>query len=176
MHPSLPQPLAPASGPPRHDARRPPPAGPPAFRAVVPYTAAELASLALPDIIRDYQLLVEENIPENPLQFLYPDTARDEAFGPYYSQRQEGTAWHGAAWRGAAWRGTAQGECPPPPPTSPLSPGNLMEQKKYLNRRLIRVSSRLGQGDAACPWTLSPAASRPRTLTPTRCLSPQASE
>ncbi|KAM6189095.1 signal transducer and activator of transcription 2 [Sarcoramphus papa] len=86
-----------------------PKSGPPAFRAVVPYTAAELASLALPDIIRDYQLLVEENIPENPLQFLYPDTARDEAFGPYYSQRQE---------------------------------GNLTEQKKYLNRRLIRVSSR----------------------------------
>ncbi|KAM9252201.1 signal transducer and activator of transcription 2 [Cariama cristata] len=68
-----------------------PESGPPAFRAVVPYTAAELASLALPDIIRDYQLLVEENIPENPLQFLYPDTARDEAFGPYYSQRQEGS-------------------------------------------------------------------------------------
>ncbi|KAM6231170.1 signal transducer and activator of transcription 2 [Spheniscus humboldti] len=86
-----------------------PESGPPAFRAVVPYTTAELASLALPDIIHDYQLLVEENIPENPLQFLYPDTARDEAFGPYYSQRQE---------------------------------GNLMEQKKYLNRRLIRVSSR----------------------------------
>ncbi|XP_054663250.1 signal transducer and activator of transcription 2 [Grus americana] len=86
-----------------------PETGPPAFRAVVPYTAAELASLALPDIIRDYQLLVEENIPENPLQFLYPNTARDEAFGPYYSQRQE---------------------------------GNLTEQKKYLNRRLIRVSSR----------------------------------
>ncbi|XP_071656069.1 signal transducer and activator of transcription 2 isoform X2 [Patagioenas fasciata] len=86
-----------------------PESGPPAFRAVVPYTAAELASLALPDIIRDYQLLVEENIPENPLQFLYPDTPRDEAFGPHYSQRQEGT---------------------------------LTEQKRYLNRRLIRVSSR----------------------------------
>ncbi|KAM6233449.1 signal transducer and activator of transcription 2 [Porphyrio hochstetteri] len=86
-----------------------PDTGPPAFRAVVPYTATELASLALPDIIRDYQLLVEENIPENPLRFLYPDIARDEAFGPYYSQREEGT---------------------------------LTEQKKYLNRRLIRVSSR----------------------------------
>lgn len=110
----------------------PHPAGPPAFRAVVPYTAAELASLALPDIIRDYQLLVEENIPENPLQFLYPDIARDEAFGPYYSQRQEGTARHG----------TVQGEHLPPPLISPLSPGNLTEQKKYLNRRLIRVSSR----------------------------------
>ncbi|XP_064354736.1 signal transducer and activator of transcription 2 isoform X2 [Dromaius novaehollandiae] len=68
-----------------------PESGPPAFRAVVPYTASELASLALPDIIRDYQLLAEENIPENPLQFLYPDRARDEAFGPYYSQRQAGS-------------------------------------------------------------------------------------
>ncbi|KAM6325914.1 signal transducer and activator of transcription 2 isoform 2-T7 [Alca torda] len=86
-----------------------PESGRPAFRSVVPYTAVELASLALPDIVRDYQLLMEENIPENPLQFLYPDTPRDEAFGPYYSQRQE---------------------------------GNLLEQKKYLNRRLIRVSSR----------------------------------
>uniref|UniRef100_A0A8C3JQB9 SH2 domain-containing protein n=1 Tax=Calidris pygmaea TaxID=425635 RepID=A0A8C3JQB9_9CHAR len=110
-----------------------PESGPPAFPAVAPYTAAELASLALPDIIRDYQLLVEENIPENPLQFLYPDTPRDEAFGPYYSQRQDGMA------RGGAARG--RGEHPPPPLTS-LSPGNLLEQKKYLNRRLIRVSSR----------------------------------
>ncbi|XP_062453312.1 signal transducer and activator of transcription 2 isoform X2 [Rhea pennata] len=68
-----------------------PESGSPAFRAVVPYTASELASLALPDIIHDYQLLAEENIPENPLQFLYPDRARDEAFGPYYSQRQAGS-------------------------------------------------------------------------------------
>ncbi|XP_061203706.1 signal transducer and activator of transcription 2 [Neopsephotus bourkii] len=86
-----------------------PESGPPAFHAVVPYTATELVSLALPDIIRDYQLLVEENIPENPLRFLHPNIPRDEAFGPYYSKREE---------------------------------GNLMEQKKYLNRRLIRVSSR----------------------------------
>uniref|UniRef100_A0A8C3Y201 Signal transducer and activator of transcription n=1 Tax=Catharus ustulatus TaxID=91951 RepID=A0A8C3Y201_CATUS len=69
----------------------PPPAGSPTFHAVDPYTASELVSLALPDIIRDYQMMVEENIPENPLKYLYPNTARDEAFGPYYSQRQEGT-------------------------------------------------------------------------------------
>ncbi|XP_031949907.1 signal transducer and activator of transcription 2 isoform X2 [Corvus moneduloides] len=83
--------------------------GSPTFHAVDPYTASELVSLALPDIIRDYQMMMEENIPENPLQYLYPDTPRDEAFGPYYSQRQEGT---------------------------------LSESQKYLNRRLIRVSSR----------------------------------
>ncbi|XP_032569338.1 signal transducer and activator of transcription 2 isoform X2 [Chiroxiphia lanceolata] len=64
--------------------------GSPTFHSVDPYTAAELASLALPDIIRDYHIMMEENVPENPLQFLYPDIPRDKAFGPYYSQRQEG--------------------------------------------------------------------------------------
>ncbi|XP_068026575.1 signal transducer and activator of transcription 2 isoform X6 [Melanerpes formicivorus] len=67
-----------------------PEGGPPVFQAVDPYTAADLAHLALPDIIRDYQMLAEENVPENPLRFLYPGTARDEALGPYYSRRQEG--------------------------------------------------------------------------------------
>ncbi|XP_053154250.1 signal transducer and activator of transcription 2 isoform X2 [Hemicordylus capensis] len=83
--------------------------GSPKFCSVEPYTRDELKSLALPDIIRDYQLLAKEDIPENPLQYLYPDTARDEAFGPHYSERRE---------------------------------ADLMEHRKYLNRRLIRVSSR----------------------------------
>uniref|UniRef100_A0A8C3NP08 Signal transducer and activator of transcription n=1 Tax=Cyanoderma ruficeps TaxID=181631 RepID=A0A8C3NP08_9PASS len=83
--------------------------GSPSFHAVEPYKASELVSLALPDIIHNYQMMMEENPPENPLKFLYPNTPRDEAFGRYYSQKQE---------------------------------GNLDESKKYLNRRLIRVSSR----------------------------------
>ncbi|XP_039589080.1 uncharacterized protein LOC120513580, partial [Passer montanus] len=83
--------------------------GSPTFHAVEPYTASELVSLALPDIIRDYHMSLEEKNPENPLKFLYPSTPRDEAFGPFYSQRLE---------------------------------GSLSESQKYLNRRLIRVSSR----------------------------------
>ncbi|XP_053860696.1 signal transducer and activator of transcription 2 [Vidua macroura] len=83
--------------------------GSPTFHAVEPYTASELVSLALPDIIRDYHMSMEEKNPENPLKFLYPNIARDEAFGPFYSQRLE---------------------------------GNMSESQKYLNRRLIRVSSR----------------------------------
>ncbi|XP_067385659.1 signal transducer and activator of transcription 2 isoform X2 [Emydura macquarii macquarii] len=83
--------------------------GQPKVRSVEPYTKQELNSLALPDIIHDYQLLAAENIPENPLKFLYPSTPRDEAFGAYYSERRE---------------------------------VDLLEQKKYLNRRLIRVSAR----------------------------------
>lgn len=103
---------------------------------MVPYTTVELASLALPDIIRDYQLLAEENIPENPLLFLYPDTPRDEAFGPHYSQRQEGAARRGTARRGADRAPTA------PSKLSSLPSGILTEKKEYLNQRLIRVSSR----------------------------------
>nr|XP_006131311.1 signal transducer and activator of transcription 2 [Pelodiscus sinensis] len=91
--------------------------GQPKVRSVEPYTKVELASLQLPDIIHDYQLLAAENIPENPLKFLYPGTPRDQAFGKYYTERREGT-----------------GRCPPA--------SELQEQKKYLNRRLIRVSSR----------------------------------
>ncbi|TFK02942.1 diencephalon/mesencephalon homeobox protein 1 [Platysternon megacephalum] len=53
----------------------------PKVRSVEPYTKMELTSLPLPDIIHDYQLVAAENIPENPLKFLYPGTPRDEAFG-----------------------------------------------------------------------------------------------
>ncbi|XP_061471161.1 signal transducer and activator of transcription 2 isoform X2 [Rhineura floridana] len=83
--------------------------GSPKFQSVEPYTKDELKVIPLPDIIRDYQLLAKEVNPENPLQYLYPDIPRDEAFRPYYSERRE---------------------------------ADLMEQRLYLNRRLIRVSSR----------------------------------
>uniref|UniRef100_A0A8C3SZP2 SH2 domain-containing protein n=1 Tax=Chelydra serpentina TaxID=8475 RepID=A0A8C3SZP2_CHESE len=83
--------------------------GQPKVRSVEPYTNTELKSLPLPDIIHDYQLVAAENIPENPLKFLYPGTPRDEAFGNYYTERRE---------------------------------VDLLERRKYLNRRLIRVSSR----------------------------------
>ncbi|XP_006165675.1 signal transducer and activator of transcription 2 [Tupaia chinensis] len=55
--------------------------------SVQPYTKEVLQSLPLTEIIRHYQLLTEENIPENPLRFLYPRIPRDEAFGNYYQER-----------------------------------------------------------------------------------------
>uniref|UniRef100_A0A8C6ZG49 SH2 domain-containing protein n=1 Tax=Nothoprocta perdicaria TaxID=30464 RepID=A0A8C6ZG49_NOTPE len=115
---------------------------PPTFQAVEPYTATELAALALPDIIHDYQLLVEENIPENPLRFLYPDRDRDEAFGPHYSQRQAGAARPG--WHCAPGQHRAVGLAPSRAPAAlcRLPPGSLTGKKEYLNQRLIRVSSR----------------------------------
>uniref|UniRef100_A0A8C0GDW9 Signal transducer and activator of transcription n=1 Tax=Chelonoidis abingdonii TaxID=106734 RepID=A0A8C0GDW9_CHEAB len=88
--------------------------GQPKVRSVEPYTKMELTSLPLPDIIHDYQLVAAENIPENPLKFLYPGTPRDEAFGKYYTERRE---------------------------------VDLLEQRKYLNRRCPTVAGAL-QGDS----------------------------
>lgn len=55
--------------------------------SVQPYTKEVLQRLPLTEIIRHYQLLTEENVPENPLCFLYPRTPRDEAFGRYYQDK-----------------------------------------------------------------------------------------
>ncbi|XP_040196984.1 signal transducer and activator of transcription 2 isoform X2 [Rana temporaria] len=60
-----------------------------AIRSVQPYTKKELSHIPLTEIIRNYQLLAEENIPENPLKYLYPNVPKDDAFGEYYEQRSE---------------------------------------------------------------------------------------
>ncbi|XP_036312317.1 signal transducer and activator of transcription 2 isoform X2 [Pipistrellus kuhlii] len=57
------------------------------IQSVKPFTKEVLQSLPLTKIIRHYQLLTEENVPENPLRFLYPRTPRDEAFGGYYEDK-----------------------------------------------------------------------------------------
>lgn len=61
------------------------------IRSVEPYTKKELGNIPITEIIRNYQLLAEQNIPENPLKFLYPKIPKDEAFGQYYEQRSEVT-------------------------------------------------------------------------------------
>lgn len=58
----------------------------PVFHSVEPYTKKELSAVTFPDIIRNYKVMAAENIPENPLKFLYPDTPKDVAFGRYYSR------------------------------------------------------------------------------------------
>uniref|UniRef100_A0A670HYR2 Signal transducer and activator of transcription n=2 Tax=Podarcis muralis TaxID=64176 RepID=A0A670HYR2_PODMU len=57
--------------------------------SVEPYTKKELSAVSLPDIIRSYKVMAAENIPENPLKFLYPDIPKDNAFGKYYSRPKE---------------------------------------------------------------------------------------
>lgn len=54
-----------------------------------PYTKKELSAVSLPDIIRTYKVMAAENIPENPLRFLYPDIPKDKAFGKYYPKPSE---------------------------------------------------------------------------------------
>ncbi|XP_074158933.1 signal transducer and activator of transcription 1-alpha/beta [Sminthopsis crassicaudata] len=62
----------------------------PVFHAVEPYTKKELSAVTFPDIIRNYKVMAAENIPENPLKFLYPNIDKDHAFGKYYSRPKEG--------------------------------------------------------------------------------------
>ncbi|XP_009993543.1 PREDICTED: signal transducer and activator of transcription 1-alpha/beta [Chaetura pelagica] len=61
----------------------------PQFHSVEPYTKKELCAVTFPDIIRNYKVMAAENIPENPLRFLYPDIPKDNAFGKYYSRPKE---------------------------------------------------------------------------------------
>lgn len=61
----------------------------PVFHSVEPYTKKELSAVSLPDIIRTYKVMAAENIPDNPLRFLYPDIPKDKAFGKYYPKPSE---------------------------------------------------------------------------------------
>uniref|UniRef100_A0A4W5NU89 Signal transducer and activator of transcription n=1 Tax=Hucho hucho TaxID=62062 RepID=A0A4W5NU89_9TELE len=59
------------------------------FHAVEPYTKKELAAVSFPDILRNYKVMAAENIPENPLRYLYPNIPKDSAFTRYYSRPTE---------------------------------------------------------------------------------------
>ncbi|CAH2306575.1 glutaminase kidney isoform, mitochondrial isoform X1 [Pelobates cultripes] len=61
----------------------------PQFHSVEPYTKKELSAVTFPDIIRNYKVMAAENIPDNPLRYLYPNTPKDHAFGKYYSRPKE---------------------------------------------------------------------------------------
>ena len=58
-----------------------------------PYNKGRLAALPFADILRDYKVIMADNVPENPLKYLYPDIPKDKAFGKHYScQPNEGWA------------------------------------------------------------------------------------
>uniref|UniRef100_A0A8C7GZC3 Signal transducer and activator of transcription 1 n=1 Tax=Oncorhynchus kisutch TaxID=8019 RepID=A0A8C7GZC3_ONCKI len=59
------------------------------FHAVEPYTKKELAAISFPDILRNYKVMAAENIPENPLLYLYPNIPKESAFTRYYSRPTE---------------------------------------------------------------------------------------
>uniref|UniRef100_A0A4W4HLZ8 Signal transducer and activator of transcription n=1 Tax=Electrophorus electricus TaxID=8005 RepID=A0A4W4HLZ8_ELEEL len=82
------------------------------FISVEPYTKSRLSALPIADIIRDYKVIADGIVPENPLKFLYPDIPKDEAFGKHYNSQP--------------YRGKPATLTTPPPclsPEPPLSPG-----------------------------------------------------
>ncbi|KAM3861811.1 signal transducer and activator of transcription 4 [Diretmus argenteus] len=58
------------------------------FNSVEPYTKNRLSALPFADIIRDYKVISDGVVPENPLKFLYPDIPKDEAFSRHYNSHQ----------------------------------------------------------------------------------------
>lgn len=60
------------------------------MHSVKPYTKSDLASISLPNVIRDYTLTAAEKVPVNPLIYLYPDIPKDEAFSRYYTSAPDG--------------------------------------------------------------------------------------
>ncbi|XP_040015287.1 signal transducer and activator of transcription 2 isoform X2 [Xiphias gladius] len=61
--------------------------GQPYVNTVQPFTKVDLIQIPFHEIIRNFQILEAENIPENPLVYLYPDIPKEEAFGKYYSEK-----------------------------------------------------------------------------------------
>uniref|UniRef100_A0A674CMQ0 Signal transducer and activator of transcription n=1 Tax=Salmo trutta TaxID=8032 RepID=A0A674CMQ0_SALTR len=59
------------------------------FHTVEPYTKKELAAVSFADILHNYKVMAAENIPENPLVYLYPRIPKDSALARYYSHPTE---------------------------------------------------------------------------------------
>ncbi|XP_056281443.1 signal transducer and activator of transcription 4 isoform X2 [Pseudoliparis swirei] len=55
------------------------------FNSVEPYTKSQLGTIPFANIIRDYKMISDGDVPESPLKFLYPDVPKDEAFGRLYN-------------------------------------------------------------------------------------------
>uniref|UniRef100_A0A672JK58 Signal transducer and activator of transcription n=1 Tax=Salarias fasciatus TaxID=181472 RepID=A0A672JK58_SALFA len=64
--------------------------GEPDVKTVQPFTKVDLSQIPFHEIIRNFQILEADNVPENPLLYLYPNTPKDEAFGKYYTEKTGG--------------------------------------------------------------------------------------
>lgn len=61
--------------------------GEPEIKTVQPFTKNDLEQIPFHEIIRNFQQMEQDNVPENPLLYLYPNTPKDEAFGKYYTEK-----------------------------------------------------------------------------------------
>uniref|UniRef100_A0A3Q2PA41 Signal transducer and activator of transcription n=1 Tax=Fundulus heteroclitus TaxID=8078 RepID=A0A3Q2PA41_FUNHE len=87
------------------------------FNSVEPYTKNRLSALPFADIIRDYKVISNGGVPENPLKFLYPDIPKDEAFGRLYNSQPSKAS-------------TTPRSCPSPEP--PMTPGEFDMLSEHL--------------------------------------------
>ncbi|KAM4613335.1 signal transducer and activator of transcription 2 [Polymixia lowei] len=63
------------------------PTGEPDIKSVMPFNKVDLTQIPLHEIIRNFQIMEGENVPQNPLLYLYPNTPKDQAFGKYYTEK-----------------------------------------------------------------------------------------
>nr|XP_057910285.1 signal transducer and activator of transcription 2 isoform X2 [Doryrhamphus excisus] len=61
--------------------------GDPKVKTIQPFTKSDLSQIPFHEIIRNFLILEDDNVPENPLLYLYPNTPRDDAFGKYYTDK-----------------------------------------------------------------------------------------
>lgn len=106
-----------------------------------PYTKKELSAVTFPDIIRNYKVMAAENIPENPLKYLYPNIDKDHAFGKYYSRPKEGEC---PGSRPIASTGSDAPPAPSSPPPGPCLP--LHQPARSLPPRRATACGVLGAG------------------------------
>uniref|UniRef100_A0AAY4EEE6 Signal transducer and activator of transcription n=1 Tax=Denticeps clupeoides TaxID=299321 RepID=A0AAY4EEE6_9TELE len=66
----------------------------PKVHSVEPYTKKELTAIPFPDMLRNYRVMTTDNVPFNPLLYLYPNIPKDQAFGRYYSKPVEASQTH----------------------------------------------------------------------------------
>lgn len=64
--------------------------GNPEIKTVQPFTKVDLSQIPFHEIIRNFQILEAENVPENPLLYLYPNIPKDDAFGKFYTEKTGG--------------------------------------------------------------------------------------
>uniref|UniRef100_A0A7N6B675 Signal transducer and activator of transcription n=1 Tax=Anabas testudineus TaxID=64144 RepID=A0A7N6B675_ANATE len=109
------------------------------FNSVEPYTKNRLSALPFADIIRDYKVISDGVVPENPLKFLYPDIPKDEAFGRLYnSQPSKGRCLHLESISNAS---STPPSCQSPEP--PMTPGEFNMLNEHLCFDIDTVSSML---------------------------------
>uniref|UniRef100_A0A3Q3IKU3 Signal transducer and activator of transcription n=1 Tax=Monopterus albus TaxID=43700 RepID=A0A3Q3IKU3_MONAL len=104
------------------------------FNSVEPYTKNRLSALPFADIIRDYKVISDGVVPENPLKFLYPDIPKNEAFGRLYNNQPN---------KGKSAMPFCHLDTTPPPcqsPEPPMTPGEFDMLSEHLCFDIDNVS------------------------------------